>query len=118
MEMEKKFGVYLCKGCGIGEAVNFESLTKVIKKEGKIQHIKEHDILCSPEGLDHDQARHRQGEGINCLVIAACSPRVKYEEFDFPNCLVERCNIREQVAWTQDPEDEETQALAEDYLRM
>jgi len=117
MEIEKKFGVYLCKGCGIAEAVKFESLIKVIKKEGKIQHIQEHDILCSPEGLamiNQDIAQ----EGINCLVIAACSPRVKYEEFDFPNVMVERCNIREQVAWTQDPASEETQALAEDYLRM
>ena len=35
MEMEKKFGVYLCKGCGIADAINFESLQKVIKKEGK-----------------------------------------------------------------------------------
>ena len=52
------------------------------------------------------------------MVIAACSPRVKFEELDFPNCLVERCNIRELVAWTQEPKAEETQALAEDYLRM
>jgi quinone-modifying oxidoreductase subunit QmoB len=117
MEMEKKFGVYLCKGCGIAEAINFESLAKVIKKEGKIQHIQEHDILCSPEGralIEQDMAQ----EGINSLVIAACSPRVKYEEFDFPNVLVERCNIRELVAWTQEPKAEETQALGEDYLRM
>jgi quinone-modifying oxidoreductase subunit QmoB len=117
MEIEKKYGVYLCKGCGIAEAVKFESLTKVIKKEGKIQHIQEHDILCSPEGLamiNQDIAQ----EGINCLVIAACSPRVKYEEFDLPNVMVERCNIREQVAWTQEPNNEDTQALAEDYLRM
>lgn len=117
--MEKKYGVYLCKGCGIGEAVDFESLQKVIKKEGKIQFIKEHDIMCSPEGramvLEDIKP---EGEGINSLVIAACSPRVKYEELDFPNVLVERCNIRELVAWTQEPKAEETQALAEDYLRM
>jgi quinone-modifying oxidoreductase subunit QmoB len=117
--MEKKYGVYLCKGCGIGDAVDFESLTKVIKKEGKIQFIKEHDIMCSPEAramiLEDIKP---EGEGINSLVIAACSPRVKYEELDFPNVLVERCNIREQVAWTQEPKAEETQALAEDYLRM
>jgi quinone-modifying oxidoreductase subunit QmoB len=119
MEMEKKYGVYLCKGCGIGEAINFESLQKVIKKEGKIQFIKEHDIMCSPEAramiLEDIKP---EGEGINSLVIAACSPRVKYEELDFPNVLVERCNIRETVAWTQEPLAEETQALAEDYLRM
>lgn len=117
--MEKKYGVYLCKGCGIGEAINFESLQKVIKKEGKIQYIKEHDIMCSPEAramiLEDIKP---EGEGINSLVIAACSPRVKYEELDFPNVLVERCNIRENVAWTQEPNVEETQNLAEDYLRM
>jgi quinone-modifying oxidoreductase subunit QmoB len=119
MEMEKKFGVYLCKGCGIAEMINFESLTKVIKKEGKIQHIKEHDILCSPDARAMIMEDLKpEGEAINALVIAACSPRVKYEELDFPNCLVERCNIREQVAWTQPPGAEETQALAEDYLRM
>ena len=117
--MDKKYGVYLCKGCGIGEAINFESLQKVIKKEGKIQFIKEHDIMCSPEAramvLEDIKP---EGEGINSLVIAACSPRVKYEELDFPNVLVERCNIRELVAWTQEPNTEETQNLAEDYLRM
>ena len=117
--MDKKYGVYLCKGCGIGETINFESLQKVIKKEGKIQFIKEHDIMCSPEAramvLEDIKP---EGEGINSLVIAACSPRVKYEELDFPNVLVERCNIRELVAWTQEPNTEETQNLAEDYLRM
>ena len=119
MEMEKKYGVYLCKGCGIAEAMDFESLTKVIKKSGKIQHIKEADILCSPEGRAMIlEDLKPEGEGINAIVVAACSPRVKYEEFDFPNVLVERCNIREQVAWTQEPNNEHTQALAEDYLRM
>jgi len=117
--MEKKYGVYLCKGCGIGDAIDFESLTKVIKKSGKIQHIKEHDIMCSPEARAMVlEDLKPEGEGINALVIAACSARVKFEEFDFPNCLVERCNIRELVAWTQEPKAEETQYLAEDYLRM
>jgi quinone-modifying oxidoreductase subunit QmoB len=117
--MEKKYGVYLCKGCGIADAMNFESITKVIKKQGKIQHIKEADIMCSPEARAMIlEDLKPEGEGINAIVIAACSPRVKYEEFDFPNVIVERCNIREQVAWTQEPNNEHTQALAEDYLRM
>jgi quinone-modifying oxidoreductase subunit QmoB len=117
--MEKKYGVYLCKGCGIADAIDFESLTKVIKKEGKIPHIKEADIMCSPEGraLILEDLKP-EGEGINAIVIAACSPRVKYEEFDFPKVIVERCNLREQVAWTQEPNNEHTQMLAEDYLRM
>ncbi len=119
MEIEKKYGVYVCKGCGISDAIDFESLAKVIKKEGKIQHIKEHDIMCSPDGRAMIlEDLKPDGEAINSIVIAACSSRVKYEELDFPNCLVERCNIRELVAWTQEPKAEETQNLAEDYLRM
>ena len=35
MEMEKKYGVYLCKGCGIGDAIDFESLAKVDQKRGQ-----------------------------------------------------------------------------------
>jgi quinone-modifying oxidoreductase, subunit QmoB len=117
--MEKKYGVYLCKGCGIADAVDFESLTKIIKKECKIQHIKEADIMCSPEGRAMIlEDMKLEGEGINAIVIAACSGRVKYEELDFPNAIVERCNIRELVAWTQEPKVEATQLLAEDYLRM
>ncbi len=116
---ERKLGAYLCKGCGIGAALNFEELAKVIKKAGKIQHIKEHDILCSPEGIAMIQEDIKpEGEGINCFFIAACSPRVKYEEFDFPNVVMERVNLRELVAWTQEPNHPETQALAEDYCRM
>ena len=29
--MEKKFGVYICKGCGIGESINVEKLEKASK---------------------------------------------------------------------------------------
>lgn len=114
---EKKYGVFICKGCGIAEAINVEGLEKVARKGGKIPHVKTADILCSPEGLaliKNDIA----SEGLNSLVIVACSPRVKYEEFDFPGCLIERCNIRELVAWTQEPQSEEAQLLAEDYVLM
>ncbi len=118
MEMEdRKYGVYICQGCGIPDAIKLEGLEKAARKGGKIPHIKNHPILCSPEGLEflkNDVA----AEGINCVVIAACSPRVKYEEFDIPGCLIDRVNIRELVAWTQEPQAEETQLLAEDYLLM
>ena len=115
--MEKKFGVYICKGCGIGESLDIEKLAKTSKR-GPIQeeHIKVHEVLCSPEGIQ--LIKNDIKGGTNTAIIAACSPRVKYEEFDFPGCLTERVNIREFVAWTQPPNDEETQALAEDYINM
>jgi quinone-modifying oxidoreductase, subunit QmoB len=116
--MEKKFGVYICKGCGIEDAVDIEKLVKA-SKGGPIKEedIKVHEILCGPEGLQLIKDDVKKN-GKNTLVIAACSPRVKYEEFDFPGCIVERVNIREFVAWTQEPKTEDTQALADDYIAM
>ncbi|MBI5205647.1 MAG: hypothetical protein HZA11_12095, partial [Nitrospirae bacterium] len=47
--MEKKFGVYICKGCGIGESINIEKLKTRTAAKGKVPAdiIKEHQVLCS-----------------------------------------------------------------------
>jgi quinone-modifying oxidoreductase subunit QmoB len=115
--MEKKVGVYICKGCGIADTVEIEKLEEVATKEMKAAVCKTHDAFCGSEGLNVIKG-DISGEGINTVVVAACSPRVKYKEFNFPGNVVERTNIREFVAWTQEPKTEETQALAEDYIRM
>jgi len=116
--MEKKYGVYICKGCGIEDSVDIEKLVKSSKSATiKEENIKTHDILCSPEGLQLIKGDIKK-EGINTIVIAACSPRVKYDEFDFPGSLVERVNIREFVAWTHPPKTDDTQSLAADYILM
>lgn len=82
--MEKKFGVYICKGCGIGEAIDLAKHRTRVALKGKVPAdiIKEHQVLCSPEGLEF--LKNDIKEGTNTLIIGACSPRVKYEEFDFP----------------------------------
>ena len=115
---EKKFGVYICTGCGIGEAVNIEKLKKSSARAAKTEadNIRVHQILCSPEGLD--VIKNDIKEGVNTIIIGACSPRVKYEEFDFPGAIVERVNLREFVAWTQEPMTDDTQSLADDYMKM
>ncbi len=116
--MEKKYGVYICKGCGIGDSVDIEKLVKS-SKSGPIkeENVKTHDILCSPEGIQLIKNDIKK-DGVNTIVIAACSPRVKFEEFDFPGSIVERVNIREFVAWTHPPKTDDTQSLAEDYILM
>ncbi|MBI5055332.1 MAG: hydrogenase iron-sulfur subunit [Nitrospirae bacterium] len=116
--MEKKFGVYFCKGCGIGESINFEKLKPRVSGKGKvpIDIIKEHPVLCSPEGLE--LIKNDIAAGTNTLIIGACSPRVKYEEFDFPGMLTERVNLREFVAWTAEPMSADAQSLADDYMVM
>jgi quinone-modifying oxidoreductase subunit QmoB len=115
--MEKKYGVYICKGCDIAETVEIEKLEEVAAKGKQIPLCKNHDALCSPEGLDLIK-NDISGEGVNVIVVAACSPRAKHKEFSFDGCIVERINLREFVAWSQEPKTEETQELADDYMRM
>ncbi len=114
--MEKKFGVYICKGCGIEESIDIERLSNTATKDMKMPLCKTHSALCGPDGIQliKDDIK----EGVNTIVIGACSPRVKFEEFDFPGTITERVNIREFVAWNQPPKTEDTQSLASDYLTM
>jgi quinone-modifying oxidoreductase subunit QmoB len=138
--MEKKLGVYICGGCSIGEGLNLEQLSVVATKEYKAPICRTHPAMCGDEGVGMIK-KDMEADGVNTIIIAACSGRVKYDVFDFgPANIVERVNIREQVVWSHDwtkqvkvktkdaegkevvkeetqPNDD-TQMLAEDYLRM
>jgi quinone-modifying oxidoreductase subunit QmoB len=111
--MTKKLGVYMCKGCGLGDALDMEKLDKKVA----VDLIKK-DI---------------EGEGVNTVVICACSRRVLQDVFDFgPEVIVERVNLREGVVWSHKPReaaapaegeegpavDEWIQEMAQDYVRM
>ena len=119
--MEKKLGVYICTGCGIGEALDIEALEKKVPPKIKVR--KTHPIMCSPEGVELIKQDIAE-EGVNTAVIAACSRRVLYDVFDFgPQAVVQRVNLREGVVWSHKPQeegevDEFIQEMAEDYLRM
>ena len=115
--MDKKVGVYICSGCEIGKSLDIEKLSQ-IASENNVTICKNHSSLCSVEGfnlINNDIAQ----ENLDRIVIAACSPRAKTEIFNFPeNIILERTNLREQVAWCYEPGEEDTQMAAEDYLRM
>jgi quinone-modifying oxidoreductase subunit QmoB len=127
--MNKKYGVYICEGCGIGESLNIEKLGEVASDEGF--SVKTCPALCGQAGLE--LLKQDVAGGVNTLVIAACSPRVLYDTFRFDGCIVERVNLREHVVWshprtefpapTEEQKDDETfidrvQMLASDYLKM
>lgn len=116
--MEKKYGVYICKGCSISESINIDNLIKSSARHAKIkpEDVRVHDILCSTAGLE--MIKNDVKEGTNTLIIGACSPRVKFEEFDFLGTITERVNLREFVAWSQEPNTAATQSIAEDYMKM
>ncbi|MGB5158401.1 FAD-dependent oxidoreductase [Desulfobacterium sp. N47] len=119
--MDKKYGVYICTGCGIGEALDIDKLSGIPKSEG-VGIVKTHPFLCSKEGVE--LLKQDIAEGVNALVIGACSRRVNFDVFRFDGCLVDRVNLREQVVWThpstKNAEDgiDHTQMMAEDYLKM
>lgn len=116
--MAKKTGVFICGGCGIGEALDMDDLVKVASKECKAPLCKTHDFLCGPEGTATIK-ESIAAEELDCVLIVGCSNRVNYQAFDFgPNVIVERVNVREQVVWTHEADDEDTQAMAEDNIRM
>ncbi|MDY0038683.1 MAG: hydrogenase iron-sulfur subunit [Desulforhabdus sp.] len=116
--MEKKIGVYICTGCGIGDALDIDALASVATGEYKAPACKQHAFLCSQEGVSEIKA-DIGGSGVDTIVVAACSPRVMTDVFDFGrDKVVERVNLREQVAWCHPPNDEDTQMMAEDQLRM
>ena len=116
--MEKKTAVYICTGCGIGDALDIEQLAGIATDDYSVPICRNHAFLCGSEGVELIK-KDMEGEGVNTALIVACSQRVNYDVFDFgPDKIVERVNIREQVVWSHEPGDEDTQMLAEDNLRM
>jgi len=114
--MDKKLGVYVCGGCGIGGCVDPERLAEIARGEYQVPTVRRSAAFCLEDArlIREDVER---GD-VNAVVIAACSPRVNTDVFAFPGATVERVNLREQVAWSHPPQHEETQALAGDSLRM
>jgi len=114
--MEKKLGVYVCGGCGIGECVDKERLVRIAAEEYQVFVVKTSPAFCLEDVrlIKEDIEK----EGVNAVVIAACSPRVNTDVFALPSATVERVNLREQVAWSHPPGHEETQSLANDALRI
>ena len=109
--METKIGVYICKGCDIGKSLDIDKLVEVATDETEAAFCKTHDVLCSREGVESIQA-DIENEGVNRVVVAACSPRVFSESFEFAaHVLTDRVNLREHVAWCHTPNDDDTQML-------
>ncbi len=117
---EMKIGAYVCKGCGIAERLSVAQLVGTAKKEGKAAISKDHDFLCSADGVQMIQ-NDITNEGVNRVVIVGCSRRAKTEAFNFEGVTLSRANIREGVIWVR-PDTAEaretTQEMADDYVRM
>ena len=116
--MEKNIGIYICSGCDIAESIDLESLTNTVQTEFNPKICKLNGAWCSKKCTTEIQSDIEK-ESLDSIVIAACSLRYKNKEFDFgKDIITERINLRELVSWCSEPNAEDTQMLAEDYLRM
>jgi len=117
---EKKIGAYICKGCGLGERLEGAQLKMIAEREAKANIVKEHDFLCSEDGVAMIQ-KDIDTEGVNRVAICACSRRAKTDAFNFENVAITRGNLREGVIWVRPDTDEAretTEEMAADYVRM
>ena len=120
MADEMKIGAYICNGCGIGDRLDSAQLQTTATRDGKAAICQQHDFLCSEAGVKMIQD-DIDNEGVNRVVIAACSRRAKNEAFNFQDVALIRTNLREGVIWVRpDTEDQQetTQEMADDYIRM
>jgi len=114
--MEDKIGVFICTGYGISEAIDTDALAEVATGEFNIPFCKTIDS-CEDRDLDFI-CKEIKSENLKRILIAGISPR-RYLEDPFPeDVFVEKVPILEHVVWCQPPNEEETQEMAEDYLRM
>lgn len=112
--MSDDIHVFICSGCGIGEALDVEALGALVSEEYKVEP-KIHPALCGEEGAALINAALADG---GKAVLGACSHREKCDVFTIPDRFVSRVNLREGVAWCQPAGEEDTQMLANDYMRM
>ncbi len=126
--MDKVYGAYLCTGCSIGDVLDVDGLKEAASETG--MEMQEHVCLCGEEGQALIK-KDIEDNGVNTVVVCACSPRVMQDTFNYgEGTITIRGNLREHVAWTaqaeegneaeqsSDETDEFLQEMGEDYVRM
>jgi len=117
-KLDKKLGLYICNGCQIKEKLDTVALTNIAKNEYNINVCKKHPAFCSKSGLELIY-KDIEKENLGGVIIAACSPRYFTKEFCFPEGIITvRVNLREQVIWCREANNNDTQMLAEDYILL
>jgi quinone-modifying oxidoreductase subunit QmoB len=115
-----KTGVFICSGCGIGDALDLDAVGSVADERGATTTLS-HPCLCDDEGLEAIRSAVAENS-LDSILVAACSDRAKAPEFDSLTTddgpSLARVVLREQCTWSHPAGEEDTQMLAEDLVRM
>jgi quinone-modifying oxidoreductase subunit QmoB len=114
--MARRTGVYVCEGCGIGDCVDVPALVSAAESADGVIVTRTSKAFCLEDaGLIRDDIGQ---ESLDAVVIGACSHRVNRQVFNFEPTHAQRVNLREHVAWSQEPGAEATQELAGDLMNI
>lgn len=122
---EPKIGVFLCKcGKNIGGIVDIDNLAKDIEEMPGVKLVQVNTYTCSDPGQDEIEVAIKE-QGIEKIVVAACSPRLHgptwkkvLKRVEINPSLVEVANIREQCSWVHLSEKEEATKKAKELIEM
>jgi quinone-modifying oxidoreductase subunit QmoB len=115
----EKLGLFLCSGCGIGDALDFDAIEEAADEAGAKTTVT-HECLCAAEGVEAICSAVND-ESLDGILIGACSDRAKagvFDRLEVGSAGVYRISLREQTTWSHEAGDEDTQMLAEDLVRM
>ena len=70
-----KLGVFLCTGCGIGDAIDLDDVIEGANEQGCACTLT-HECFCGPEGLEAIKNAVSEND-LNGILVAACSDRAK-----------------------------------------
>ncbi|MFH1701604.1 MAG: FAD-dependent oxidoreductase [Candidatus Zixiibacteriota bacterium] len=114
--MENNIGVFICTGYGIAEALDVEALCKVAEEEYKVSICRRIESCEKTElAVVNEEIK---AKNLNKILIAGISSRLYTHDMFPENVIVEKVALREHVVWCQPANEENTQMLAEDMLRM
>ena len=111
-----QIAVLICKGCDIDSSLDVVALERLASEYAGVGKVQAVPCLCNQQGQAciRENARSQP----KSLVLASCSARFVPLTTPGDSCPVERVALREFAAWSHERNHEETQALAQDYLRM
>jgi heterodisulfide reductase subunit A len=122
---EPRIGVFVCHcGANIGRVVNVPSVVEYVKTLPNVVYAQEQLFSCATNCAKEITDMTRE-EGINRVIIAACSPRTldplfrdTVREAGLNPYYLEMANIREHCSWVHAREKEEATEKAKDIIRM
>jgi heterodisulfide reductase subunit A len=122
---EPRIGVFVCNcGTNIGSIVDVPAVAEMARSLPGVTYVEENLFTCSQDSQEKIKEIVAR-EGLNRVVVAACTPRTHEELFQetlkdagLNKYLFEMANIRNQCSWVHSKEKEAATAKAKDLVRM